>query len=583
MPSAPAFPRISTHDQSHSESVHPSSDNISDDDSRNQDDSERVTWRTSDTPRQRKTTAPASTRQNANKSSIGRQGANPRSEKFAAFRPQGQLQATHYRHASDKCVANSSAPSSRLPLRPLSRSQLNTRSPTPAGALKAVDNARELMIHSDDIEEESDLGLDFVCKWKSDSDAESSQVQLRRESVTQQNISTRAAPKWRPDRRKMNLESEEDSDTIENISSQEDTVRGRHSKVRVVDDIESQVPSLPTAGCDAIEDTSQVLDTQLRDSPAVIRYSRAGVIDLDLIPSSASHSIVVSQAKDVTTGESEDLLPEKPFKTPKSFWPHFAPLTPSSSGNTKPLVTASQIAQRIQQQPYYYDMESTPQLSASKLGYCQTPTVSKTIQQNKCQSRYTTGIAGLVASWVVKVHSDVQLNALVGNVSPSVGLSKRRADNLDIDKTARFKPTRGLRTYEFWKVVLNNKGYSYGSKNYAGFTLVHLQRCGRQQEYSSDDDFGIDSPGDGEIAWAFLFDATNASSLVPTSTGPNDVSLMSVMLSDTRLTKGTILRLYKPVWRVEWTDQDMDAFFKAGYDSYSDKRVIVCINWQIVE
>ncbi|KAK9369349.1 hypothetical protein V1509DRAFT_489309 [Lipomyces kononenkoae] len=580
MPSTPGLPRIVRTDErtrslASRESSDDISDNVSDDDNSNEDHSERVTWLTSDTPRPRKVTGPAtvqSARRLANDSA--------QSHKFTAFRPQGR--------GGD--VTNLSGSPIRIPLRPFSRSDLNTRRSgtevlSESAPLKTVDNTHELMIHSDDIEEDSDLALDVDYRDKSEIDSETSEVDEGRLNVTQQNISsTPAAPKWRPNHPKTDSVSEQYSDGIDNISSEQDTVPSRPSKVRIIDDIESQVPSLPTAGCDPIEDTSQVLDTQLRDSPAVIRYSRAGVIDLDLIPSSASRSVTASQAKEEVDGKPEDILPEKPLKTPNSFWPLFVPMTPSSSGRkTKALVTGSQIAQRIQLQPYY-DIASTPPLSASKSGYCQTPTVSKTIQPSRSQSMYTTGIAGLVASWVVKVHSDVQLNALVGNVSPLVGLSKRRPDILDIDKAAGLKMTRTLRTYEFWKVLLHNKGYSYGSKNYAGFTLVHLQRCGRQQDYSSDDDFGIDSPGHGEIAWAILFDATSASSLVPTSTGPNDVSLTTVMLSDTRLTKGTILRLYKPVWRVQLTDQDMDAFFKAGYDSYSDQGVLlVCINWQIVE
>ncbi|KAK9333461.1 hypothetical protein V1520DRAFT_331842 [Lipomyces starkeyi] len=581
MPSTPAFPRFGTRERSYSVSLLPSSDdiseNISDDDHRNEDEVEHVTWLTSDIPRRWTITAPPVTVESANTGQMV-YDAERRRQKCTAF-PQEQLHTTPSHHASGRDVTASSG-RSRLPTRYLSRGELNSYEGTPARsrtvAFKTVDDTRELMIYSDDIEEESDQSLGIKRKGENDNDSEGSQVNVLGPAAKQSS----AAPNWRPNRRTMNLKSKEDSDAIETISSQEDTVSTRPSKVRIIDDIETQIPSLPAAGRDPIEDPSQVLDTQLRETPAVIRYSRAGVIDLDLISSSVPHSIVGGEAEE----ELEDLQTETPFKTPKPVWPRFIPLTPSSSAKTKLFVTGSQIAKRIQQNPYY-DMSSTPPFSTLKPGYSQTPTASKTVQQNKSQSKYTTGIAGLVASWVLKVHSDVQLNSLAGTVSPSVGISKRRADNMDAVKSAGIKMRRGVRTYEFWKVLLNNKGYSYGSKNYAGFTLVHLQRCERRQEYSSDDDFGIQSPaGDGEKAWAFLFDATNVSSLVATNAGPSDMSLTTVMLSDMRLSRGTILRLYKPVWRVQLTDQDMDAFYKAGYDSYSDKgALLVCINWQIME
>ncbi|KAK9317690.1 hypothetical protein V1524DRAFT_422291 [Lipomyces starkeyi] len=586
MPSTPAFPHFGTRERSYSASLLPSSDdiseNISDDDRRNEEDEvEHVTWLTSDTPRRWTITAPLVTVESANSCQMVHD-VERRRQKCPAF-PQEQLHTTPSHNASGRDVTDSSG-RSRLPTRSLSRGVLNSYEGTPARsrtvAFKTVDGTRELMIYSDDIEEESDQSLGIKCKGENDNDSEGSQVHVLGPAAKQSS----AAPNWRPNRRTMNLKSEEDSDAIETISSQEDTVSTRPSKVRIIDDIETQIPSLPAAGRDPIEDPSQVLDTQLRETPAVIRYSRAGVIDLDLISSSVPHSIVGVEAEEVTDEELEDLRIESPFKTPKPVWPRFLPLTPSSSAKTKSFVSGSQIARRIQQNPYY-EMSSTPSFSTLKPGYSQTPTASKTVQQNKSQSKYTTGIAGLVASWVLKVHSDVQLNSLARTVSPSVGISKRRADNMDEVKLAGIKMRRGVRTYEFWKVLLNNKGYSYGSKNYAGFTLVHLQRCERRQEYSSDDDFGIQSPAcDGEKAWAFLFDATNVSSLVATNGGPNDMSLTTVMLSDMRLSRGTILRLYKPVWRVQLTDQDMDAFYKAGYDSYSDKGVLlVCINWQIVE
>ncbi|KAK9354298.1 hypothetical protein V1523DRAFT_408461 [Lipomyces doorenjongii] len=586
MPSTPAFPRFGTRERerSCSASLLPSSDdiseNISDDDCRNEDEAEHVTWLTSDTPRRWTITAPSVTVESGHTGQKG-YAVERRRKMFPAF-PQEQLNTTPSHHASSRDVTDSSGPP-RLPTRSLSRGELNSCEGSPARtrtvAFNAVDDTCELMIHSDDIEEESDLSVGIKRKGENDNDSEGSQVHVLRPSPRHSS----AAPIWRANRRAMNLRSEEESDTIEIISSQEDTVSTRPSKMRIIDDIETQIPSLPAAGRDPIEDTSQVLDTQFRETPAVIRYSRAGVIDLDLISPSIPHSIVGGEVEEVTDEELEDVQSEKSFKTPRPVWPRFLPLTPSPSAKTKSLVTGSQIARRIQQNPYY-DMSSTPPFSTSKPGYPQTPTASKTVQQNKSQSQYTTGIAGLVASWVLKVHSDVQLNSLAGTVSPSVGISKRRADNMDAVKAAGIKTRRGIRTYEFWKVLLNNKGYSYGSKNYAGFTLVHLQRCDRQQECSSDDDFGIQSPGEGEKAWAFLFDATNVSSLVATNGGPNDVSLTTVMLSDMRLSRGTILRLYKPVWRVQVTDQDMDAFFKAGYDSYSDKGVLlVCINWQIVE
>ncbi|KAK9372769.1 uncharacterized protein V1513DRAFT_209130 [Lipomyces chichibuensis] len=584
MPSTPAFPRFGTRERSSSASLFPGSDdiseNISDDDRRNEDEVEHVTWLTSETPRRWTIAAPPvpveSVITGQMECAVERRG-----QKFPAF-PQGQLHTTSSHHASSRDVMDSSG-LPRLPPQSLSRRELNSYQNTPASsrtlAFKTVEDTCELMIHSDDIEEESELSLGIKRKGESDNESEGSQVHVLRPSTKQSS----AAPKWRSNRRTMNLKSEEDSDAIEIISSQEDTLSTRPSKVRIIDDIETQIPTLPAAGCDPIEDTSQVLDTQLREPPAVIRYSRAGVIDLDLISSSVPHSIVGGEAE-VTDEELEDFMrTETPFKTPKPVWPRFLPLTPSSSGKTKSLVTGSQIARRIQQNAHD-DMSSTPPFSTSKSGYSQTPTASKAVQKNNSQSKYTTGIAGLVASWVLKVHSDVQLNSLAGTGSPSVGISKHRDDNMDALKSARIKMKRSLRTYEFWRVLLNNKGYSYGSKNYAGFTLVHLQRCERRQEFSSDDDFGIQSPGDGEKAWAFLFDATNVSSLVATNGGPNDVSLTTLMLSDMRLSRGTILRLYKPVWRVQLTDQDMDAFFKAGYDSYSDKGVqLVCINWQIEE
>ncbi|KAK9385468.1 hypothetical protein V1515DRAFT_608176 [Lipomyces mesembrius] len=584
MPSTPAFPRFGTRERSCSPSLFPSSDdiseNISDDDCRNEDETEHVTWLTSDTPRRWTITAPPVTVESANTGQMG-YAVERRQRKFPVF-PQEQLHTTPSHHASSRDVTDSSG-APRLPPRSVSRSELNrydgTRARSRTVAFNTVDDTCELMIHSDDIEEESDLSLGIKRKGGNDNDSEGSQVHVLRPSTKQSS----AAPIWRSSRRIMNLKSEEDSDAIDIISSQEDTVSTRPSKTRIIDEIETQIPSLPAAGRDPIEDTSQVLDTQLRETPAVIRYSRAGVIDLDLISSSVPHSIVEGEAKEVTDEEFKDLRTETSFKTPKPVWPRFLSLTPSPSAKTKSLVTGSQIARRIQQNPYY-DMSSTPPFSTAKPGYSQTPTANKIVQQNKSQSKYTTGIAGLVASWVLKVHSDVQLNSLAGTVSPSVGISKRRADDMDAVKPAGTKMRRGIRTYEFWKVLLNNKGYSYGSKNYAGFTLVHLQRCKRRQEYLSDDDFGIQSPGDGEKTWAFLFDATNVSSLVATNGGPNDVSLTTVMLSDMRLSRGTILRLYKPVWRVQLTDQDMDAFFRAGYDSYSDKGVLmVCINWQIVE
>ncbi|KAK9247731.1 hypothetical protein V1506DRAFT_531269 [Lipomyces tetrasporus] len=592
MPSTPAFRRVVARgERPRSRSLFPSSDDISedisDDDGRREEDVEHVTWRTSDSPRPWKITAPSVAVSNTSPS--GHEPERRVRPTFPVFRPLGLPHNNSSHHTSGGDVTDSPG-QPRFPLRPLSRGELNSYN----GALtrsrgvaltSAADDTCELAIHSDDIEDESDLSLDTERKRNNDSDSEGSQSGFYLSHGRQRKAPIRAASKPRSNRRTTTADIEEGSDSIDVILSQEDCVsRVLHrSKVRIIDDIETQVPSLPKADRDPIEDPSQVLDTQLREQPAVIRYSRTGVIDLDLITSSIPHSTAdeSAEAEEVTDKELEDRPTETPFKTPKTVWPRFLPLTPSSSGKTKPFVTGSEIARRIQQRPYD-DISCTPPYSTSKGGYAQTPTVSKLTQQNKSQAKFTTGIAGLVASWVVKVHSDVQLNSLAGDISPSVSFSKRRTDGKDADKAAAVKMRRD--PYEYWKVTLNNKGYSYGSKNYAGFTLVRLQRCRMRPEDPSDDDFGIQSPGDGDTAWAFLFDATNVSSVVANSTGLNDVSLTTAMLSDRRLSKGTMLRLYKPVWRVQLTDRDMNEFFKAGYDCYSDTRgVLVCINWQVLE
>ncbi|KAK9326171.1 hypothetical protein V1517DRAFT_252295 [Lipomyces orientalis] len=592
MPSMPAFRRfVARGERSRSGSLFPSSDDISDDisdnDSRPEEEVEHVTWRTSDTPRPRKTTAPSVAVSHTN---LSRHEPEARTRPtFPVFRPLGLPHTNSSHHPSGEDVTDS--PGQPTPsLRPLSRGELNSYNAklTRSGRValnSAADDTCELMIRSDDIEDESDLSLDIERKRNNDSDSEGSQSDVYLSRSKQGKAQIWAAPKRRADRHTGAANIEEDSDSTDVVLSQKDSVsRVLHpSKVRIIDDIESQVPSLPKADPDPIEDPSQVLDTQLREQPAVIRYSRAGVIDLDLVTSSIPHSTAdqSAEAEEVPDKELEDGPIETPLKTSKTVWPRFLPLTPSSSGKTKPLVTGSEIARRIQQRPFD-DISCTPPYSTSKVGYAQTPTVSKSTQQNKSQPKFRTGIAELVASWVVKVHSDVQLNSLAGDISPSVNFSKRRMDSKDAARAAPVKMRRG--PFEFWKVALNNKGYSYGSKNYAGFTLVRLQRCEMWPDDPSDDGFGIQGPGDGDIAWAFLFDATNVSSVVANSSGLNDASLTTAMLSDRRLSKGTILRLCKPVWRVQLTDRDMNEFAKAGYDCYSDTRgVLVCINWQVLE
>ncbi|KAK9448930.1 uncharacterized protein V1518DRAFT_416722 [Limtongia smithiae] len=190
-------------------------------------------------------------------------------------------------------------------------------------------------------------------------------------------------------------------------------------------------------------------------------------------------------------------------------------------------------------------------------------------------------ISGLVSSWVLKIHSDAQLNAIA---------SATAAAPVSAPTVKRRTPIWNMH-YEMWKVVVENRGYLHGSRNYAGFTLARLQL---QISAGHEDGVVRHEPGVGTTAWVLLFESTNSSNAMFSSDGPassstttaapSTSSLVTTMMDDKSLAKGTLLRLHKPVWKLALSREEMrELQSAAGYEGMEGETgVRICINWVVV-
>ncbi|KAK9467270.1 hypothetical protein V1512DRAFT_275242 [Lipomyces arxii] len=327
-------------------------------------------------------------------------------------------------------------------------------------------NASELFILHDDIEEDD---LEPVHDCFDDDEVES----------------TRLTKRSRVD---------DDNDSVDLSLSQSGDSKEK-------DHIDLHLDSLSAPEHDAIIETSQVQDTQIRLAMPIIRKRDPQAIDL-------SSSIPI----------------DIPFRTPTR--KHVEMSTPVGSKHPNPTSKLAQLLLRTTQRN-----DDTEKRDRRRL--------------------YTSGAAGFVASWILKVQSDVQLSIL-GNDSPSV------KSNRHVGRYHRNS------AYELWTVEKENRGFGRTSRNYAGFTLVLLRKC-----YA------------GDTVLALLFEeAANLSDSISRTT--DDMSLTTLLLKNRFLSRGTVLKLFKPVWKISLQENELWELEQAGYaGEHASHGIMMCINWQI--
>ncbi|KAK9456025.1 hypothetical protein V1511DRAFT_496322 [Dipodascopsis uninucleata] len=226
----------------------------------------------------------------------------------------------------------------------------------------------------------------------------------------------------------------------------------------------------------------------------------------------------------------------------------------SSSSGKKALQSATLLAQTLQRQQYLTSTLDTPSTQSAKSYMDQNKIVNTSNLYN-----FKSGMAGIVSSWVLKAHSDIQLNMFTETSPMSF---QRRLTALD--SRCHSSPSRALSwTSEIWKVVIENRGYIEGNTSYAGYTFTKLQK----QLNSTDEN---STPV--IECWALLFDENNKN---------NDQStITTIMLKNKNLKKDMLLRLYKPLWYLKLTQEEYAGIEKYGY---SGEVLLICIGWQILD